>query len=61
MPLFWTSVDICCGFQSQVRFLHLYASSPACDGFLRFISGVTPADLLVANMAAESLLVMYDK
>ena len=29
------------------------ASSPACNGFFRFISGATPADLLVASMAAK--------
>ena len=26
---------------------------PGCDGFLRFTSGVTPADLLVASMVAK--------
>ena len=31
---------------------HLCASSPAHNGFLRFTSGVTPADLLAASMAA---------
>ena len=29
--------------------LVLHASSLACNGFLRFTSGVTPADLLAAN------------
>ena len=32
----------------------LHAFSPACNGFLRFTSGVTPADLLVANMRTKS-------
>ena len=40
MPLFWTSSDVCPGFQSQGGFPHLQASLPACNGFLRFTSGV---------------------
>ena len=43
IPLFWTSGDICPGFQSQGGFPHLRASSPVYNGFLRFTSGVTPA------------------
>ena len=42
-PLFWTSGDVCPGFQSQ-------------GGFLRFTSGGTPADLLMGSMAAEPLI-----
>ena len=30
----------------------LYASSPVWSGFLRFTSGVTPADILTASLAA---------
>ena len=30
---------------------HLHALLPVCNEFLRFTSGATPADLLVANMA----------
>ena len=39
IPLFWTSGDVCPGFQSQGGFPRLRASSPVCNGFLRF----TPA------------------
>ena len=53
IPLFWTSDDICHGFQIQDEFPHQHASSPACNGFLRFTSGVTPADLLAASVVAE--------
>ena len=43
IPLFWTSGDVCPGFQSQGGFPHLRASSPVHNGFLRFTPGVTPA------------------
>ena len=33
---------------------HLHASLPACNGFLRFASGVTAVDLLSVSMAAEN-------
>ena len=42
--LFWTSGDICLGFQSQGGFPRLLASSPAWNGSLRFTSGATPDD-----------------
>ena len=32
----------------------MHASSPACNEFLRFTSGVTPAAFLVVYMATES-------
>ena len=51
--LFWTSGDICPMFQSQGGFPHLHASLPMHNRFLRFTSGATPADLLMASMAAE--------
>ena len=51
--LFWTSHDVCSRFQSQSGSPHLRASSAAHNGLLRFTSGVTPADLLAANMVAE--------
>ena len=54
IPLFWTSGDVCLQFQSQGGTPHLHASSLACNGILRFTSGVTSADLLEANMAAKS-------
>ena len=33
----------------------LWHSTPACNGFLRFTYGVTPADVLAANMVVELL------
>ena len=36
IPLFWTSGDICPGFQSQSGSPHLRVPSPACNGILRF-------------------------
>ena len=46
IPLFWTSGDVCLGFQSQGGFLHLRASLPVHNRFLRFTSGVIPADCI---------------
>ena len=34
--------------------------SPACSGFLRFTSGVTSTDLLMASMAAKPALVLLE-
>ena len=45
--LFWTSGDISSGFKVKVDPL------PGYNGFFRFTSGATPADLLIAIMAAE--------
>ena len=53
IPLFWASGEICPGFQSQTGSPDLRASSPMCNRILTFTSGATPADLLVASMAAE--------
>ena len=53
IPLFGTFGDICPGFQSQGGFPCLHALSPVHNRFLRFTFGVTSADLLAANMAAE--------
>ena len=50
IPLFWTSGDVCSGFQRQSGFL-------ACYGFLRFISDATPASLLAAIIVAEPFLI----
>ena len=55
--LFETSGDVCPKFQSQGRLVHLCALSPACNGFLRFNSGATPADLLAASMVTEPFLI----
>ena len=46
------------GFKGRVD-PHLCASSPACNAFLRFTSGVTAADLLTASMAAEHFWSTY--
>ena len=54
IPLFWTSSDICPGFQRQSP--HLHTLSPVCNGFLRFTSGATPAYLLMASMAVDAFL-----
>ena len=53
IPQFWTSGDVCPGFQSQGGFPCLCASSPVHNGFLRFTSGVTPVDCTEVSMAAE--------
>ena len=53
IPLFWTSGGVCSGFQSQGGFPGLHAFSPVHNGFLRFTSGVTPADCIEVSMAAE--------
>ena len=50
-----TSGDFCHGFQSQGASPCLHALFPACNGFLRFTSGATLADLLAANMAVEPI------
>ena len=56
---FCTCGDICPGFQSQGGFPHLYASSPTHNGFLRFTSGATPADLLTASLVGEPFRSTY--
>ena len=48
-PLFWTSGDVCRGFQSQGG---VTCTLSCLRAILRFISGATPADLLVASMVA---------
>ena len=53
IPLFWTSNDICPGFQNQDGSPCLHASLPVCNEFLKFTIAATPADLLVVSMAAE--------
>ena len=44
---------VCSGFQSQGGSIHFCALLPLHNGFLRLISGVIPADFLVASMAAK--------
>ena len=46
IPMFWTSGDVSSGFQSLGGGIHDICS-------LRFTSGETLADLLVAGMAAD--------
>ena len=46
ISLFWTSGDICGGFQSQGGSSHFHALSPWCN---RFTSGLTPAYPLSAK------------
>ena len=53
IPLFWTSGGISSGFQSQSGkpYSHL------AEAYMLHVSGVTPADLLAASMAAKPTLV----
>ena len=54
IPLFCTSGDISSGFQSQSGQRLFQLGRGICvTWFMRFTSGATPADLLVASMAAE--------
>ena len=61
--LFWTYGEVCPGFQKHggggggIPCLHVL--SPACNEFVRVISGTTPADLLVARIAAQSFQSTY--
>ena len=55
LPLFWTSGDVCPGFQNQGGFLCMGASKR----FLRFTSGGALADFLVASMPAKLFLITY--
>ena len=50
--MFLSSIDVCLGFQS-------HASLHAHNGFLRFTSGATSADLLITGMIAESFRCTY--
>ena len=52
ISLFWTSGDVCTGFQSRHGSPGLHALL-LCNEIFRFISGTTPADLLVAIIAAN--------
>ena len=53
IPLFWTSGDVSSGFQSQSGQPYSSCVEACVTCCLRFTSGVIPADLLVASMAAE--------
>ena len=49
------------GFQMAGGFPCLYASPLVCNGFLRFTSGATPADLLMASIVTSHLLESFPK
>ena len=53
VPLFWTSGDVYSGLSKTGWIPYLCACSPTRDGFLRFISGVAPAELLMPSIVAE--------
>ena len=50
IPLFWTSGDVCPGFQSKGGFL---ACTLCCLRTIRFTSGSTPGDCIEVSMAAS--------
>ena len=56
IPLFWTSGDVCPGFQSQGG--SFFACFLVCV-ILRFTSGATPADCTEVGMAAEPFRSTY--
>ena len=53
IPLFWTSGDVCPGFQSLGSVPCLHVSLPAQNRLLRFTCGVTPVELLVASIRTK--------
>ena len=55
IPLFWTSCDICPGFQSQGGNLACFLTCM----ILRFTSGVTPADCIEVSMVAKPFRSTY--
>ena len=55
ISLFRISGDVCHGFQSQGSSPCLYALLLVHEGFLRFLQGATPANLLVTRIAAKPL------
>ena len=57
-PVFGLLVMSALGFKAMVV-PHLCTSSLACNGFLRFTSGVTSAELLTVNIAAKPFGSMY--
>ena len=58
----WVSWILCLhasSSTSQTIYITKFATVSECNGFLRFTSGVTPTDLLIASMAAESFWSTY--
>ena len=54
--IFFEDISPVCG---ATDITYLQASSPVCNGFLRFTSGVTPADLFTAEPFWSTYLSMY--
>ena len=57
--VFWSSDNVSPVFQRQDGIPYLHTSLPAHNRFLRFTSGATPADIMVASTAAKLLQSMY--
>ena len=53
VSLFWTSGDVYSGLSKTGWIPYSCNYSPTLDGFLRFISGVAPAELLMPSIVAE--------
>ena len=53
IPLFWTSGDVCPGFQRKGQSPDLGTLSPVHNIIFRFTSGGIPAGLWAASMATE--------
>ena len=59
-PCFWLMETSALGCKARVdRLVACFAFSPAFNWFLRFTSGATTADLLVASMATKPFQYMY--
>ena len=56
IPLFWTSSDVCPGFQSQDGSPHYHASLPVPNRILRIISGLMPADCMAAKPFPSTII-----
>ena len=59
ISLFFALINVYHGFSSQGGFPCLSALLAVCNGLVRFTSGVTPADFLVASMVEEPFLSTY--
>ena len=61
IPLFWTSGDVSCGFQSQSGQPYSDLVEVCVLHVPRFTSGAIPADLLAASMAAVPFSFTYPR
>ena len=61
IPRFWTSGDVPSGFQQQSGPPRLHVLSPMRNGFLRFTSGATSADLMMAVKIRNLELILNRK